>query len=203
MLEYCGLGSVRDLIEVCDTTLSEAQIKRLTLNSLKGLVYLHLSGIVHRDLKVRVTAADAGSLSLAHTCATSPIPIGPRNRRRRGRCCVQAANILLTDECQVKIGDFGISERLSTKTNGVSLVKLDECVGVRARARSVGRSVGLSRCCSIIHYADAVFSHSRSSHRIGWHPRSLTKAPTTPRYCGAASISRSVTRRAASHVPLI
>jgi len=148
MLEYCGLGSVRDLIEVCDTTLSEAQIKMLTLNSLKGLVYLHLSGIVHRDLKVRVTAADAAgwlslSLSLARTCATSPIPIGPRYRRRRGRCCIQAANILLTDECQVKIGDFGISERLSTKTNGVSLVKLDECVGVRARARSVGLSLPL------------------------------------------------------------
>ena len=35
MLEYCSLGSVRDIIETCDIILSEDQIAVVCLNTLK------------------------------------------------------------------------------------------------------------------------------------------------------------------------
>merc|ERR1712169_168442 len=52
LLEYCSLGSLRDIIETRNMPfVDENQLKYICLNTLKGLVYLHCSGIVHRDLK--------------------------------------------------------------------------------------------------------------------------------------------------------
>ena len=65
-MEYCSIGSIRDLIEVCRRALTEDQIAVVCLNTLKALTYLHSSNIIHRDVK--------------------------------------AANILLTEDAQVKIG---------------------------------------------------------------------------------------------------
>eukprot|EP01099_Mayorella_cantabrigiensis_P003823 TRINITY_DN2873_c0_g1_i1.p1 TRINITY_DN2873_c0_g1~~TRINITY_DN2873_c0_g1_i1.p1 ORF type:complete len:568 (-),score=161.06 TRINITY_DN2873_c0_g1_i1:970-2673(-) len=75
LMDYCALGSIRDLIETTEKTLSEKQIAFICKNTLKGLVYLHAQKIIHRDIK--------------------------------------AANILLNDQAEVKLADFGVSEQLN------------------------------------------------------------------------------------------
>ena len=58
-MEYCGAGSLSDLMAICDTTLTELQIAAVMKQSLQGLVYLHGSKMIHRDLK-------SGNILLTH-----------------------------------------------------------------------------------------------------------------------------------------
>eukprot|EP00029_Vermamoeba_vermiformis_P010802 TRINITY_DN5774_c0_g1_i1.p1 TRINITY_DN5774_c0_g1~~TRINITY_DN5774_c0_g1_i1.p1 ORF type:complete len:637 (-),score=126.02 TRINITY_DN5774_c0_g1_i1:34-1944(-) len=75
LMDYCGVGSMRDIIETLNKPLNEEQLAVVLRGTLIGLVYLHTAqNIVHRDLK--------------------------------------AANILLSEDAQVKIADFGVSDQI-------------------------------------------------------------------------------------------
>ena len=51
-MEYCRLGSVRDLIEKCENKpLNSEQISYIVKGVLQGLLYLHSLNIIHRDIK--------------------------------------------------------------------------------------------------------------------------------------------------------
>jgi len=76
VMDYCGVGSVRDIIDTTERTLSENQISYLIASTLDAVVYLHQQGIIHRDIK--------------------------------------AGNILLNDQGDVKIADFGVSKQLGS-----------------------------------------------------------------------------------------
>eukprot|EP01133_Synstelium_polycarpum_P010587 gene10587-12319_t len=75
LMDFCSVGSIRDIIESTEKTLNESQISFVVKNTLKGLIYLHEQNIIHRDVK--------------------------------------AANILLNEQSEVKIADFGVSEKLN------------------------------------------------------------------------------------------
>eukprot|EP01028_Stygiella_incarcerata_P001065 TRINITY_DN1167_c0_g1_i1.p1 TRINITY_DN1167_c0_g1~~TRINITY_DN1167_c0_g1_i1.p1 ORF type:complete len:499 (-),score=140.84 TRINITY_DN1167_c0_g1_i1:9-1505(-) len=74
-MEYCGGGSLEELMELRGHGLEEEQIAYICAECLKGLKYLHKNGKMHRDIK--------------------------------------AGNILLTNDGQVKLADFGVSTELS------------------------------------------------------------------------------------------
>jgi len=58
-MEYCGAGSVGDVIKITKRTLREEQIAVIAKHTLSGLKYLHKNNIIHRDIK-------AGNILLNH-----------------------------------------------------------------------------------------------------------------------------------------
>lgn len=51
IMEYCGAGSVSDIIRLRQKALTECQIATILSDALKGLEYLHLRRKIHRDIK--------------------------------------------------------------------------------------------------------------------------------------------------------
>lgn len=50
-MEYCGAGSVSDIMRLRKKTLTEDEISTVLSDTLKGLEYLHLRRKIHRDIK--------------------------------------------------------------------------------------------------------------------------------------------------------
>ena len=50
-MEYCGAGSVLDIMKLRNKTLTEVEIGAVVLATLLGLEYLHLRRKIHRDIK--------------------------------------------------------------------------------------------------------------------------------------------------------
>ncbi|XP_020784055.1 serine/threonine-protein kinase 4-like [Boleophthalmus pectinirostris] len=51
VMEYCGAGSVSDIIRIRNKTLTEEEIATILQSTLKGLEYLHFMRKIHRDIK--------------------------------------------------------------------------------------------------------------------------------------------------------
>ncbi|MGH0177807.1 UNVERIFIED_CONTAM: hypothetical protein FKN15_004864 [Acipenser sinensis] len=51
VMEYCGAGSVSDIIRLRNKTLTEEEIATILQSTLKGLEYLHFMRKIHRDIK--------------------------------------------------------------------------------------------------------------------------------------------------------
>jgi serine/threonine protein kinase len=47
-MEYCGAGSVSDIMTICEVTLTEAEIADVMAATLIGLKYLHSMKLIHR-----------------------------------------------------------------------------------------------------------------------------------------------------------
>nr|XP_019952118.1 PREDICTED: serine/threonine-protein kinase 4 [Paralichthys olivaceus] len=51
VMEYCGAGSVSDIIRIRNKTITEEEIAAILYATLKGLEYLHFMRKIHRDIK--------------------------------------------------------------------------------------------------------------------------------------------------------
>jgi serine/threonine kinase 3 len=51
VMEYCGAGSVSDIMRLRKKTLTEDEIATILSDTLKGLEYLHARRKIHRDIK--------------------------------------------------------------------------------------------------------------------------------------------------------
>uniref|UniRef100_A0A8D3B5B3 non-specific serine/threonine protein kinase n=1 Tax=Scophthalmus maximus TaxID=52904 RepID=A0A8D3B5B3_SCOMX len=51
VMEYCGAGSVSDIIRLRNKTLTEEEIASIVQSTLKGLEHLHFMRKIHRDIK--------------------------------------------------------------------------------------------------------------------------------------------------------
>ncbi|CAI7778985.1 unnamed protein product [Closterium sp. NIES-53] len=85
VMEYCGGGSVADLMNNTDSPLEEGMIAYVCRESIKGLAYLHEIG---------------KGLAYLHE-------IGKVHRDIKG------GNILLSDSGEIKLGDFGVAAQLT------------------------------------------------------------------------------------------
>ncbi|CAJ0953463.1 unnamed protein product, partial [Mesorhabditis belari] len=79
VMEFCGSGSVTDLVKTCKGAIKEDWIAYICREILQGLYHLHQNKVIHRDIK--------------------------------------GQNVLLTDNAEVKLVDFGVSAQLD-KTVG-------------------------------------------------------------------------------------
>jgi len=65
-MEYCGAGSVSDLMRILKRELTEDQIAIVAKYTLEGLAYLHKERKIHRDIKAgNILLNDAGEGKLA------------------------------------------------------------------------------------------------------------------------------------------
>ncbi|KAH3760512.1 STE20 family protein kinase [Pelomyxa schiedti] len=65
LMDFCALGSLRDIMDVEKSTLKEKQIAYICTSSLKGLEYLHSQKIIHRDIKcANILVTERGEVKL-------------------------------------------------------------------------------------------------------------------------------------------
>ena len=50
-MEYCGGGSLSDLMKLVNNTFTEEQIAVICKYVIQGLAFLHENGRIHRDIK--------------------------------------------------------------------------------------------------------------------------------------------------------
>lgn len=66
LMDYCGMGSIKDMMKLCKETLTEAQVAYVAFETLKGLAYLHGRNILHLDVKAaNILATESGAVKLA------------------------------------------------------------------------------------------------------------------------------------------
>jgi len=85
-MDYCAVGSIKDLINLTLEPLDEHLIVEVCVGVLNGLAYLHAQKIIHLDIK--------------------------------------AANLLVTQDGTVKLGDFGVSAQLRTESSSMRATDL-------------------------------------------------------------------------------
>jgi len=66
VMEYCGGGSVADIMRLRKKTMTEPQIRAILKGTLQGLAYLHSRNKIHRDIKAgNVLLSESGEAKLA------------------------------------------------------------------------------------------------------------------------------------------
>ena len=80
-MEYCGAGSVSDIMRLRKKTLSEVEIATVLMDTLRGLEYLHLRRKIHRDIKAgNILLNSEGHAKLADFGVAGQLTVCPLNK---------------------------------------------------------------------------------------------------------------------------
>ena len=101
-MEYLGGGSALDLMKA--GSFDEMQIAIILREVLKGLEYLHSERKLHRDIKGIVTWHILCTLDAMFTLLSALFVL-------------TAANVLLSEQGDVKLADFGVAGQLTNTTS--------------------------------------------------------------------------------------
>lgn len=82
VMEYCGAGSIADVINVCGKTFSEDEIADVCASMLLGLAYLHTNHNIHRVGSYVVACRAVVLISQATTAACCRRCSGYQGRQR-------------------------------------------------------------------------------------------------------------------------
>jgi len=65
IMEYCGGGSLADIIRETQVALNEKQCAVVLSNACQGLAFLHSKNIIHRDIKAaNILLTEQGTVKL-------------------------------------------------------------------------------------------------------------------------------------------
>ncbi|EGG19318.1 STE20 family protein kinase [Cavenderia fasciculata] len=74
LMDYCGLGSIADIMRSLGRTLKEKEIALILHQALDGLLYLHSNQIIHRDVKAaNILLDESGQVKIADFGVSSQI----------------------------------------------------------------------------------------------------------------------------------
>jgi len=102
IMEYLGGGSALDLLK--PGPLEETYIATILREILKGLDYLHSERKIHRDIKGGLVLPRAAACRLGPCLVLRVTP---------AVLCRAAANVLLSEQGDVKLADFGVAGQLT------------------------------------------------------------------------------------------
>lgn len=81
VMEYCGAGSVSDIMRLRKKTLQEDEIATILSDTLKGLEYLHLRRKIHRDIKAgNILLNNEGHAKLADFGVAGQLTVSYKDR---------------------------------------------------------------------------------------------------------------------------
>jgi serine/threonine protein kinase len=159
LVDYCAVGSVKDMINATLEPLEEPQIAYVTLGMLKGLAFLHSQGIMHLDVKA------------------ANIMINQDGQVKLGMwwCSVQVI-IIQNLHVHCFVGDFGVSMQIKKGTSrvgaaqqlvGSPLYMAPEVIRKEPYDTKVLFAPLFHRHCSHKHYSRLTFG-LWESHLLKW-----------------------------------